>query len=1054
MRSFSNYKFKTTDSVHAEGNRFELLGKGLDTCSYTLQSAESADTEDYLVLRYRALDIYRTTTETQPLVIGLRGEEKVPLILANDMIFDGYPHLVTVPCERDHYDCFTLRLPRKAPRAEFEILEFYTCTARELPPRFTLTEAPEEGYRTVDLRPLCNSALPEDFGTTDGGKLPAGNCGILGLPFDFAEKMIRPCPGPDSNEDMISNFGVPAKRRDCRPESRESRFTVPIGGYAKEFYFALVMDGTGTERCAFRKMQSAILGGTVKKPVMMPLVASDIERFAVIIKYTDGREDECFPVSLESGRHVVSGRVGLYGVWADGQVESISFENRILDTDLSLCALTVNESAPRRVADPFPTTRRVAEKAFDHHPGMTLTGDLLTLKNGGMALTLDTKEGLKVVGAENAFAEKMQFGGALLKVRNGEEMIETFERKSISVTDKTRITYGWGKLLITVTFAPTHTDGFTLQMTAENTGKEPCSCGILFPALNGLQFASGQDSWYFLPKYQNLESNETCFFYEESAPSYPLQFFDLFSPAQGGGLAVCTREREQTVRKYGFQKEKGRIDAFIEYPDIYMKVAPGETFHGSETVFYSHAGDWKPAFAEYKNWLDSWYKPYKCQHRDWYRRLFWLIAEITDYIDKPEISKFPVWYDKEKKEHQFERILREQAELYGAMPDILHLWGWTWSEEYKHMLWGNFGGEDYDIEGGLQAFREALEKAHENTGAEISLYLHPTLLSEAYPELEQYKHLLVKNEQGNYLGLGNTMKDTFKDDPANVNHVDSFRMCHANKEWRRRVLDMYPRVHKETGVNILYVDEFSLRVDNRCYAEGHGHTVPSNLLKTDRDFISELREMMPEDCVLYGEYYAADVNARYIDCNISYYIVDAVNDMIAQGLRSGDGDDTYCRYLTDAYRFAFPKIVQLILPMAMRYLSWQPLQASFCNAEAVYDSFWDAEESRGGQFMAKSCLTKKKYADCFACDEPQMWIDAPAEALCINRFPGETRTAYTLFNRGHHTYFGDVLVVPHQQGATYYDAWNERDAEVEIIDGYAHIKGRIGAHNVGCIVIA
>ncbi len=801
-------------------------------------------------------------------------------------------------------------------------------------------------------------------------------------------------------------------------------------------------------------MQSAILGGTVKKPVLMPLAAKDIERFAVIIKYADGREDECFPVSLETGKHIVSGRLGLYGVWADGEVESISFENRILDTDISLCALTVNEAAPRIIADPFASKRKIAPKGFDLKPSVTLCGDLLTLQNGGMEVVLDTANGLQIVSLKNAFIEKLQIGGSLLQIRFGEELITHFERKAITVDDSARITYAWGDLWITVSLAPTHTDGFTLSMSAKNTGNQELSCGILFPALNNVQFADEKDTWYFLPKYQNLESNETCFFYEESAPSYPLQFFDLFSQTQGGGIAVCTREREQTVRKYGFQKQKGFIQAFIEYPDIYMNIAPGETFYGSETVFYSHSGDWKAAFAEYKGWLDSWYVPYKCQHRDWYRQLFWLIAEITDYIDKPEISKFPVWYDKEKKEHHFERILNEQAELYGAMPDILHLWGWTWSEEYKHMLWGNFGGDDYEIEGGLEAFRNALESASKKTGAQISLYLHPTLLSEAYPELEQYKHLLVKNERGKYLGLGNTLKDTFANDPANENHVDSFRMCHANKDWRRRILDMYPRVHQETGVNILYVDEFSLRVDNRCYAEGHGHSVPSNLLKTDREFISELREMMPEECVLYGEYYAADVNARYIDCNISYYIVDAVNDMIAQGMRSDDGDDTYCRYLTDAYRFAFPKIVQLILPMAMRYLSWQPLKATFCNAEAIYDSFWDAEESRGRNFMAKSFLTKKKYADCFSCDEPKMWINAPNEALCINEFPAKNRTAYTLFNRGHHTYFGDVLIVPHQEGNIYFDAWNECEAKVEILEGMAHIKGRISAHDVGCIVIS
>ena len=1048
MVSLSNYSFDNGS------NFFELRGKALLSERYTFCGKEPVETDPYIVMRYRALDVQRINEFEQPILVGLRGEEQIPLLNAREMIFDGFPHIAIAKIGAQHFDGLGLILHRRAARATFEILDLYTCGQEELPARFEAKEAVAAGYRAIDLSAYYNSSLPADIGATDGGVLPQGNCGLLGIPFSFGEGMIRPAPGPESNEEIISNFGVAAKRRDCRPESRESTITIPIGGGAKELYFALAIDGEATERCGFRKMQSAILGGTVKKPVLMPLRACDIERFAVRIHYADGRIDECFPASLESGKHILQGRYGLYGVWADGAVESITFENRILDTDISLLALTVNESAERRLPNPFPQTRKVAEKAFDLAPKMELQGDLLILQNGGMELTLDTASGLKICGLKNAYTPAFTVGGALLKVREGERLIETFERKAISIGETARITYRHGDLWITTVFTPDHQDGFILSMEAENKGAEEISCGILFPALNGVQQLNGADSWYFLPKYQNLESNETCFFYEESAPSYPLQFFDLFSPAQGGGLAVCTREREQVVRKYGFQKELGYIDAFIEYPSIYMKVAPGATFRGSSTAFYCHAGDWKAAFTEYKGWLDSWYQPYKCQHRDWYRRLFWLIAEITDYIDKPEISNNPAWYDKETKQHKFLSILKEQAALYGATPDILHLWGWSWSEDYKHMLWGNFGGKDYDAVGGLDAFRAAIKEAEEQTGAKVSLYLHPTLLSEAYPELEQYKHLLVRNEQGNYLGIGNTQKDTFIDDPANVNKVDSFRMCHANEEWRQRVLEMYPRVHAETGVDILYVDEFSLRVDNRCYAEGHGHAVPSNLLKTDRDFISALRERMPEDCVLYGEYYAADVNARYIDCNISYYIVDAVNDMIAQGLRSGDGDDTYCRYLTDAYRFAFPKIVQLILPMAMRYLSWQPLKATFCNAEAIYDSFWDAEESRGRAFMAKSYRTKKKYADCFACDEPRMWIDAPCEALCINEFPGkEGRTAYTLFNRGHQTWFGDVLVVPHQEGATYYDAWNEREADFEIINGMAHIKGAIGAHNVGCIIV-
>ena len=87
---------------------------------------------------------------------------------------------------------------------------------------------------------------------------------------------------------------------------------------------------------------------------------------------------------------------------------------------------------------------------------------------------------------------------------------------------------------------------------------------------------------------------------------------------------------------------------------------------------------------------------------------------------------------------------------------------------------------------------------------------------------------------------------------------------------------MYPRLYEETKIPLIYVDEFSLRIGNRCYEENHGHHVPSNLLQTDREYISRLKDIMPEEVVLYGEYAAADVNARYIDCNISYYILDSL----------------------------------------------------------------------------------------------------------------------------------------------------------------------------------
>ena len=211
---------------------------------------------------------------------------------------------------------------------------------------------------------------------------------------------------------------------------------------------------------------------------------------------------------------------------------------------------------------------------------------------------------------------------------------------------------------------------------------------------------------------------------------------------------------------------------------------------------------------------------------------------------------------------------------------------------------------------------------------------------------------------------------------------------------------------------------------------------------------------MPHDVVLYGEYAAVDVNARYIDCNISYSIIDTVVDMIETAWQANDGDNRYSRVLTDMYRFAFPKIVQLNLPMAMRNLSWHPQKFTFFNGEAIYDSLWDLEESAGHEFICKAYGLKKKYADCFSSDNPETMIETLSPAICMNKFPGKGRDVYTVYNRAYTTYRGKILRVKHTEGAEYFDAWSNEPLKVDIRDGYAEIYLDIHAQSMGCIEIS
>lgn len=1044
MKNLTSYLFACNVPLYCEiqeSIKYIVKGEGLKVRGYVADGTEPVTLSEYIVLDYRLSGIKRLSQKRQSIIAGVKNGQEEGLLFLNEMITDGCQHRLIMPCENTTYDFLRMNLQSESPLLQFEIIAFYTCTSEELPKRFK-HEDYGNGFTCLNIEKECNCIIPSIPGKIDSGiGTASGTIGLAGIPFLFSENrtMIRPDAGPvEENEEIIQNFTATVKRGLCRPVSRASRITIPVEMTASEIYFVLYMDGKIYERIDYCAPDTTILG-QARDEVFKPICVNDIERFAILVEYEDGMIDECFPQNVKTGRHEIMGETGVYGVpLHNKKVVSISFETRMRETDISLLAVTCNTDAPKRLLPMFAERKREAEKQFNKKPVFELAEDILRIQNGGFVCEIDTLKGLWVKETKSAFCNGFRMSGAMLKIRDGDEIVDCFERISIEAGEKEVVAvFRYENLKITTYFRFYDQDGIVMQMEAENCGDTDKRVGILFPVLDDVCYRTPEDTWYFLPKYQNTESNGTCYVYEESAPSYPMQFMDLFSPTEGAGLALLTRERETKTRKYALIKQDGITQAFIEYPSMYGNITPQSVFKGSETVLFVHTGDWRASYMEYKNWLRTWYEPYKCQNKLWYRQRFWLLAEIIDFIENTNVYNLPVWYDKETKTYRFKEIMKEISELYGETPDILHLWAWTWSSNHEHMLWGNFGESDYERIGGLENFRNALYEVSEETGAEISLYMHPTLLSDVYPQTEEYwPQLKVKNEAGNYITcLG-----------------DSWRMCHANRTWRNYVLDMYKRVYKDIGTRLFYVDEFSLRTKNRCFSDEHGHPVPSNLLKTDREFISALRDETPEDIVLYGEYYAADINARYIDCNISYYILDSINNMIENGVHAGDGSDIYGRVFTDIYRFAFPKIVQLILPMAMRNETWHPLKATFFNGEAVYDSFWDAEETKGREFMAHSYRIKKHYADCFSSDEPETMIEGVTDAVCINRFPGNGRTVYTLYNRSYHTYQGDVLCVPYHEGAEYRDVWNDKEVEVTVQDGFACVSTTITAQAVGAIV--
>lgn len=1022
---------------------------GKNSAKHTYITEGCFSFEDYIVLEYTASALRRQEVAAEPIISAQMTDGCVPLALCRDIFIEPSRHRLIVPAP--YGECRGLRIefhPERCNRADFTIFALYTCRADELPKVCSaLVTDRTEPFCPIELGELYNGTYRLAERSIDGGAFFTDEqVTLAGVPFAVrtdGNNLIAPPGAPRENDEIITNFGARAKRGLCRPISRDSIIEIPVNMRAGELFFLLAMTGSRCRRWGFASDGPII--GTYCGDVMMPLIADDVESFCVEIVYADGRRDIDVPYNLATGRHGAAGDFSLCAVPTDFcEIRSVIFHNRIPDTDICVAALTVNPTGVRLLPQmliPEPTER--ASIRPDGAKRIGVAGQILEIRNGALSMDIDISSGMRLVGLENAFTPQMKSGGGhMLKIETADgKMVCDFESDGLRLEENCAVLRcRHGELLLEIRADISEENTVLWELSAKNTGKCELSAAILFPCTEGLAYASRADSRYFFPKYQNLDSDEDVFIYEESAPSFPMQFFDLYSGSQNGGLAVLTRERGLVVRKYALKKDARGMDFYIEYPKMYGKIAPGGVFCASPTAICAHAGDWRTAFALYKNWLGSWYEPFRCQDKKWYRESFWLLAEITDFYETTEFTKLPVWFDREKKEFNFLKILEEQKSITGIYPDILHLWSWAYrvkDGEYSQQ-WGNFGSTDYDEYGGAENFSRALHEVTEKTGAAVSLYLHPTLLSARYPQAEKYfpRHR-VTDENGGFISV----------------EGDSYRMCHANDEWRAYAIEMYRRIYRELKIPLLYVDEFSLRVENRCYNPDHGHDVPSNLLKTDREFISALRSAMPEEVVLYGEYAAADVNARYIDCNITYYILDSIVDMIETAYRAGNGDDRLGRVMTDVYRFAFPKIVQLVLPMALRNLSWQPLKFIFFNGEAIYDSFWDTDESRALDFTVKAYKIKKKYADCFSSDCPETMVDTLSPAICANRFPGGGRTIYTLYNRAYTTFRGGALRLLHEPGTVYFDVWNDAQIDAEIDGSYAVLPYELHAQHIGCIEV-
>ena len=111
-----------------------------------------------------------------------------------------------------------------------------------------MTEQAKE-LTVIDLSDRYNHCFSADLYDVKlgGGRLfKRANVNLAGIPFSIPTgelNCIAPPPPPAENEDIIDNFGARAKRRFCRPISRDGETRIEIGGKRiSEIFFLMAIE--------------------------------------------------------------------------------------------------------------------------------------------------------------------------------------------------------------------------------------------------------------------------------------------------------------------------------------------------------------------------------------------------------------------------------------------------------------------------------------------------------------------------------------------------------------------------------------------------------------------------------------------------------------------------------------------------------------------------------------------------------------------------------------------------------------------------------------------
>ncbi|NPV48997.1 MAG: hypothetical protein HPY69_18805 [Armatimonadetes bacterium] len=989
----------------ADGMVFRVQGAGLGMrWLYSLPEPVDLATTPYLSLRYRARgDLGR---ETYAIWLGEdeggSAGEAVIALHAQDLRCDGQWHTLQTQVKRQFAAPY-LAVGLDSLGAAVEM------TLGDL----TFTSGPRN-WRIAEVLPEVKASGPWGAGEQGFTPLPLQITG--GRPSPFLRSRLELEDWFDATDLTIGGipFHVPTDPSGLPVTSLgdfgELRLAVPAE--ARELYLLTAAAAPPTEPWG--------IDWANPRPQEMLDVP---EKVYYEIQYAKGPPDQVLPLDVTTGRWGMKRGLSVNVVHPDPTREAVAVVLRegMQTASFGIVAATMLTEDPRiaepdwkHLAYPRPPAAPLAgcrpTTAPDGEP--TVNAGLLQARfatEGGLAWRDLSVSGLPeaLACAESPLFE-VRVEGRLLPAADW--TVQKVESAGAARTF--RVANPTAKLMAIIEVAPGQGNELLLRMTLANNGPNALKATIHFPVLRGVTLGHAADTWYLYGKRGGVINSAPGRWRDPLGERHPLQMDGFFNPTSGLALACLTHD---TAAQHHFLN-LGKNDEGGEWAPEYVdrNLAPGASFTATEAALVLREGDWRAIFGAYRDWLAAWFRP-AVPRRRWFTESFAIASSNNHYDAAPD----------PRVRGDVQRLVDHYRQYIGLC-DRVHLFGWGASKVYGD--WGDY--DHYEELGGLDYFRESVRKVQEQ-GVAVSLYLDGYLSSAKGRNVGAHAEAwAMQRPDGS---------------PQFIPEYQAYNQCLYLKEWRDYIAAACGRVQRETGCQVLYIDEIGA-TDGRwiCHASDHGHNAPEIPYAGEVALMKAIREAVDPSVALYTEYAPAEVTRQYQDGSISY-----------QALWSVDMEPLAPHFI-DLPRFAFPDFKQfhIIYNVPTRAGNWWLLKFPFFNGE-VYrlgEPNLPGMDAPSLAFQKRAIEVQCAHREAFGSDDVEPLVETLQPGVFANRFSTARETVWTLYNANGRGVRGGVLRVKHAPGAEYEDAWRGERLQPRITGDTAEIALELGPKAVGCVV--